>query len=192
MSKKTEKIEIRISEEDKLRVGELAAYEGKSMSEFVRSLVSRYVHLNTSRPNADRRLLGSAAAVAVLGLGAGAWLATQRPAPRAPATDLSAALKLTGGPLGDTRLRSMTLLKPGGTHNAFLPPETADPTPPAARYAVLLRADADRTKIDISICPDTGPCTQFDTPWPNGLSVVERTLPGGETATWALAPSTAE
>ena len=112
MSKRTEKIEIRISEEDKLRVGELAAYEGKSMSEFVRSLVSRYVHLNTSRPNPDRRLLWPAAAVALLGIVAGAWLRAQHPSPQAPAVNHSAALKLTGGPLGDTRLRSKTALNP--------------------------------------------------------------------------------
>ena len=190
MSKKTEKIEIRISEEDKLRVGELAAYEGTSMSEFVRSLVSRYVHLNTSRPNPNRRLLWLGAAMVGLGIPAGAWLRTQFPAPQTPAANLSAALKLTGGPLGDTRLRSMTALKPGEEHNAFLPPETTDPTSPAARYAVLLRTDADHTKVNISICPDTAPCTEFDAPWPDGLSVVERTLPGGETATLTLAPST--
>ena len=50
--KKTEKIEVRLSHEEKTALTALAEQEGRSVSELVRGLIERYMTLNTSRlPN---------------------------------------------------------------------------------------------------------------------------------------------
>lgn len=50
--KKTEKIEVRLSHEEKTALTTLAEQEGRSVSDLVRGLIERYMTLNTSRlPN---------------------------------------------------------------------------------------------------------------------------------------------
>ncbi len=50
--KKSEKIEIRISLEEKEKLGRLAESEGRTVSELVRDLASKYALLNMPRPRA--------------------------------------------------------------------------------------------------------------------------------------------
>lgn len=52
--KRSEKIEIRVSLDEKTRLSELATQEGESVSGLIRGLVGKYVALNT--PNTRRRL----------------------------------------------------------------------------------------------------------------------------------------
>lgn len=47
--KKTEKIEVRLSHEEKTALTALAEQEGRSVSELVRGLVERYMTLSTTR-----------------------------------------------------------------------------------------------------------------------------------------------
>ena len=47
--KKTEKIEVRLSHEEKTALTTLAEQEGRTVSELVRGLVERYMSVNTSR-----------------------------------------------------------------------------------------------------------------------------------------------
>ena len=61
--KKTEKIEVRLSHEEKTSLTELAEQEGRSVSDLVRGLIERYVSINTSRlPNKTPWMLISAIA----------------------------------------------------------------------------------------------------------------------------------
>ncbi len=46
--KKTEKIEIRLSHEDKERLNEIAEREGRTISQIVRGLIDRYMDLNSA------------------------------------------------------------------------------------------------------------------------------------------------
>lgn len=52
--KRNEKIEIRVSQEEKTRLAELAQQEGESVSGLIRGLVGKYVSLNS--PSTRRRL----------------------------------------------------------------------------------------------------------------------------------------
>jgi len=47
--KKTEKIEVRLSHEEKAELTKIAEGEGRSVSELIRHLVERYIALNTAR-----------------------------------------------------------------------------------------------------------------------------------------------
>jgi len=47
--KKTEKIEVRLSHEEKAELTKIAEGEGRSVSELIRHLVERYITLNTAR-----------------------------------------------------------------------------------------------------------------------------------------------
>ena len=47
--KKTEKIEVRLSHEEKTALTILAEQEGRTVSELVRGLIERYMALNTTR-----------------------------------------------------------------------------------------------------------------------------------------------
>lgn len=47
--KKTEKIEVRLSHEEKAELSKLADEEGRSVSELIRHLVKRYMSVNTGR-----------------------------------------------------------------------------------------------------------------------------------------------
>lgn len=50
--KKTEKIEVRLSHEEKTALANLAEQEGRSVSDLVRGLIERYMSINTTRlPN---------------------------------------------------------------------------------------------------------------------------------------------
>jgi hypothetical protein len=65
--KKTEKIEIRFSHVEKTALSKLAEQEGRTVSELVRSLVKRYMELNTaSLPRKIR--WGRLTAIAIIGL----------------------------------------------------------------------------------------------------------------------------
>jgi len=46
--KKTEKIEIRLSHEDKERLNRIAESEGRTISQIVRGLIDRYIDLNSA------------------------------------------------------------------------------------------------------------------------------------------------
>ena len=71
--KKSEKIEIRISFDEKEKLTQLAESEGQSVSELVRGLAKRYAQLNTPRPRPKMSRLHMAGLVLCgLGLGAGA------------------------------------------------------------------------------------------------------------------------
>jgi len=62
--KKTEKIEVRLSHEEKTSLTELAEQEGRSVSDLVRGLIERYMSINTSRlPNKKPWILISAIAL---------------------------------------------------------------------------------------------------------------------------------
>lgn len=68
--KKTEKIEIRVSLEEKAVLTQLAEFEGQSVSQLVRSLVKRYAAINTSRSRSPRIIgyaLGGMCAAYILG-----------------------------------------------------------------------------------------------------------------------------
>ena len=47
--KKTEKIEVRLSHEEKTSLTNLAEQEGRSVSDLVRGLIERYMAINTTR-----------------------------------------------------------------------------------------------------------------------------------------------
>lgn len=47
--KKTEKIEVRLSHEEKLDLAALAQSEGRTVSELIRDLITRYMSLTTQR-----------------------------------------------------------------------------------------------------------------------------------------------
>lgn len=68
--KKTEKIEVRLSHEEKTALTELAEQEGRSVSDLVRGLIERYMSINTTRlPN--KTPWAKFAAIAVGGFFAG-------------------------------------------------------------------------------------------------------------------------
>ena len=68
--KKSEKIEIRISYEEKEKLSRLAESEGRSISELVRDLAQKYALLNMPRPR-PRQLLWAVAGFILCGLGIG-------------------------------------------------------------------------------------------------------------------------
>lgn len=71
--KKSEKIEIRVSLEEKEQLTRLAESEGRNVSELVRGLASKYAQLNISRPRPKSSPLMVCALVAAgLCMGAGA------------------------------------------------------------------------------------------------------------------------
>lgn len=47
--KKSEKIEVRLSYDEKTALSEIAEQEGRSVSQLVRNLIARYVEINTTR-----------------------------------------------------------------------------------------------------------------------------------------------
>ncbi len=62
--KKTEKIEVRLSHEEKSALTSLAEQEGRSVSDLVRGLIERYMSINTTRlPRKTPWLLLSAIAI---------------------------------------------------------------------------------------------------------------------------------
>ena len=75
--KKTEKIEIRISQEDKAKLADMAAREGKTVSDLLRELGGRYVAANRSTRTRPRFGTASMAGMGLAGvIGAGLALAT--------------------------------------------------------------------------------------------------------------------
>ena len=64
--KKSEKIEVRLSHEEKQKLTEIADGEGRSVSELVRGLISRYMAVNA--PIVKKTAWGKIAAVAVVGV----------------------------------------------------------------------------------------------------------------------------
>lgn len=70
--KKTEKIEIRLSHEDKERLSRMAKIEGRTISQLVRSLIDKYLELSPStikRAIPKKTLIFTALASALTGFG---------------------------------------------------------------------------------------------------------------------------
>jgi len=70
MAKKSEKLEIRLSYEDKQELSAVAETEGRSVSDLVRGLIRRYIKATSARLPQKRSWLKWAA------IGLGVWLAT--------------------------------------------------------------------------------------------------------------------
>ena len=107
--KKSEKLELRVTYEDKERLQQLAEAEGHSVSELVRSVVRRYLDLNTSTRVIKRGWVPAVGAVA-LALAGGVMLGSLWPDSVAEADDaaspealsyrVSTALLIKFGPPG--------------------------------------------------------------------------------------------
>ena len=154
--KKTEKIEIRISHEEKERLAAAAEAEGKSISELVRGLASRYVEMNRG---ARLRSRWGMASLAAIGAALAGGLALGVNVPDSTAGDREAAhqivVNLADGAL-DTPYRSVQTLTRDGSGYYVYPLNTAK------RPGLTLRVDLndsalppDMVKFVLCSVPDT-------------------------------------
>lgn len=80
--KKTEKIEIRLSHDDKERLSKIADNEGRTISQIVRGLIDRYLDLNSAmitRKTSKKALIATGISSGIIGLLFGSVLAIKGP-----------------------------------------------------------------------------------------------------------------
>jgi|GEM_PF-4421862 len=186
--KKSEKIEIRISHEDKERLTELAQHEGQSVSELVRRLARRYVDMNTSGRGSVRQNWLKTAGLTFAGALFGVWLGMHVLYPHfahthdTPTPSYDVAIKLTGGPLGEQRLRTIMVVEQG--QDATLFAGAMDD-----RYSVNANFSEDGQQLNFRICrTETQVCKDLFSETNNSLTVLDGYMPDRETVTLAIAP----
>ena len=156
--KRTEKIEVRLSHEEKQSLSELAEGEGRTVSDLVRGLIERYVSLNTARlPQKPRWALWSGLVAAGLLVGhLGTW-GVIRGAGNIKSVsqefdvyELSMGFTqtLSNGQLSGQNFGSSIVLKNGFKDNYLIEREGSD-------YKVVskvYRAENDVTRVGIKVC----------------------------------------
>jgi len=156
--KRNEKIEVRLSHEEKQSLSELAEGEGRTVSDLVRGLIERYVSLNTARlPQKPRWALWSGLVAAGLLVGhLGTW-GVIRGAGNIKSVsqefdvyELSMGFTqtLSNGQLSGQNFGSSIVLKNGFKDNYLIEREGSD-------YKVVskvYRAENDVTRVGIKVC----------------------------------------
>ncbi|MEP3889265.1 MAG: hypothetical protein ABJN69_02290 [Hellea sp.] len=184
--KKTEKIEVRLSHEEKTALTTLAEQEDRSVSDLVRGLIERYMSINTTRlPRKIPWLLFGAVAVGGFFLGhiATYLIAKSHSRSHSPIYNLSINI-------GSSGINSPILAKDGEIITSIIPFNNGDIRVEAAVSNV---AESLQT-VKISLCrKNMEACDKIASPVlkfnPNANSVIQFTEQNGQDIYISLAPT---
>lgn len=184
--KKTEKIEVRLSHEEKTALTNLAEQEDRSVSDLVRGLIERYMSINTTRlPRKTPWLIFGAIAVGSFVLGhIGTYLiAKSHSRTHSPIYKLSIEV-------GSSGITSPILSKDGETISAVIPFSNGDIRVEAVVSNVVESLQA----VEISLCrKNLAACEKIASPTlkfnPNSQSVIQFKEQNGQDILISLVPT---
>ncbi|WP_026942947.1 ribbon-helix-helix domain-containing protein [Hellea balneolensis] len=149
--KKTEKIEVRLSHEEKTALTNLAEQEGRSVSDLVRGLIERYMSINTTRlPRKMPWLLLMAIGIAGFFVGHIATYLIAKSHHHTPIYDMRVEL-------GGDGISFPLLAKPGQGSVFTIPAKSGD---------ILIKPNIESvpenlTSVTVSLCRQSGTSCEF-------------------------------
>lgn len=173
--KKTEKIEVRLSHEEKTALTKLAEQEGRSVSDLVRRLIERYMSINTTRlPRKMPWLLLTGIGIAGFFAGHIATYLIAKSHHQTPIYDMRVEV-------GSDGISFPLLAKVGASPDFIIPSKSGD---------ILIKPDIEKvpdnlSSVTVSLCRQTGqtcisiasPKLQFN---PNRQSAISFVDEGGQ------------